>query len=108
MNLRFPHPGAGGHEMASPGAYDSPEITGARSVPEERLSVPDRACCCTARPVAKIVMPPVSGRPHPVDLWLCGHHWRASRQVLRAAGATVYQVAAPTGEPLPQWETAAA
>ena len=30
------------------------------------------------------------GRPHPVDLLLCGHHYRASLAALHAAGAAVY------------------
>ncbi len=34
-------------------------------------------------------MPPVPGRPHPVDLWLCGHHYRCSAAALEAAGAMV-------------------
>jgi len=34
-------------------------------------------------------MPPTRGRKHPVDLLLCGHHYRASRKALAAAGATV-------------------
>jgi hypothetical protein len=46
--------------------------------------VPTRACCCLARPMVKVVMPPASGRPHLVDLWLCGHHYHASRQALAA------------------------
>jgi len=33
-------------------------------------------------------MPPAAHRAHPVDLWLCGHHYRASVQALLAAGAT--------------------
>ena len=35
-------------------------------------------------------MPPTDARPHPVDLLLCGHHYRACKAVLTAAGATVY------------------
>ena len=35
-------------------------------------------------------MPPTGVRPHPVDLLLCGHHYRAGQAALRAAGATVY------------------
>ena len=35
-------------------------------------------------------MPPTASRPHPVDLLLCGHHFRVSQAALRAAGATVY------------------
>ena len=56
--------------------------------------VPTRACCCLARPMVKVVMPPASGRPHLVDLWLCGHHYHASRQALAAEGAQVCDLAA--------------
>ncbi len=35
---------------------------------------------------------PASGARRAVDLWLCGHHWRASRAAVCAAGATVYRV----------------
>jgi len=49
-----------------------------------------RACCCQARPVVTVVMPPTASRPHPVDLLLCGHHFRVSRAALYAAGAAVY------------------
>jgi len=49
----------------------------------------DRACCCPAQPVVRVIMPPVPGRPHSVDLLLCGHHYRVSRQALAAAGARV-------------------
>ena len=38
-------------------------------------------------------MPPAPGRLHPVDLLLCGHHYRAGRAALRAAGATAYDEA---------------
>lgn len=38
-------------------------------------------------------MLPAPGRPHPVDLLLCGHHYQAGRAALRAAGATVYDQA---------------
>ena len=58
-----------------------------RAVP---LDVAARACCCPARPVVTVVMPPTASRPHPVDLLLCGHHFRASQAALRAAGAAVY------------------
>jgi hypothetical protein len=55
-----------------------------------RLTPADRACCCPARPVVTVVIPAGRGRPHPVDLLLCGHHYRASLAALRAAGAGVY------------------
>ena len=62
--------------------------------PAEHLSlidptVPSRACCCLARPAVKVITPPTKDRPHPVDLWLCGHHYRASMAALELAGATV-------------------
>jgi hypothetical protein len=54
------------------------------------LDVAARACCCPARPVVTVVMPPTASRPHSVDLLLCGHHFRASQAALRAAGVAVY------------------
>lgn len=54
------------------------------------LDVAARACCCPARPVVTVVMLPTTSRPHPVDLLLCGHHFRVSQASLRAAGADVY------------------
>ena len=49
----------------------------------------DRACCCPARPVVRVLIPPASARPHSVDLLLCGHHYRASCAALAAAGAVI-------------------
>ena len=49
----------------------------------------DRACCCLAKPAVVVVLPPGTGRGHETDLLLCGHHYRASRDALEAAGATV-------------------
>jgi len=83
MKPRFPYAGAG------------------ESAPESGVTVrrepglltsagrEDRACCCPARPVVRAVMPPAPGRPHSVDLLLCGHHYRVSRQALAAAGARI-------------------
>ena len=48
-----------------------------------------RSCCCSARPMIVALIPASPGRPHQTDLLLCGHHYRASRQALAAAGATV-------------------
>jgi len=59
-------------------------------LPSLRRVVADRACCCPARPVVTVIMPPVPGRPHPVDLLLCGHHFRVSQAALTTAGAAVY------------------
>ena len=49
----------------------------------------DRACCCPARPVVRVLIPPASARPHSVDLLLCGHHYRAYCAALAAAGAVI-------------------
>ncbi len=54
------------------------------------LGVSERACCCPARPQVRVVMPVSPYRPEPVDLLLCGHHYRAGQAALRAAGAAVY------------------
>ena len=52
-------------------------------------SVPTRSCCCPARPAVKVTMPPTATGAHSVDLWLCGHHYRASVPALLAARASV-------------------
>ncbi len=54
------------------------------------LEAAARACCCPARPVVTVVMPPTASRPHPVDLLLCGHHFRVGQAALQAVGAAVY------------------
>jgi hypothetical protein len=57
---------------------------------ERAIGVTERACCCPARPVVRVVMAASATRPKPVDLLLCGHHYRAGQAALRAAGAAVY------------------
>jgi hypothetical protein len=57
---------------------------------DRRLTPGDRACCCPARPVVTAVIPVGRGHPHPVDLLLCGHHYRASLGALLVVGADVY------------------
>jgi len=45
-------------------------------------------------------MPAAAGRGHEIDLLLCGHHFRASRNALQVAGASVYDRAGtPVVEP---------
>jgi hypothetical protein len=39
--------------------------------------------------VVRVIMPPIPRRPHPVDLLLCGHHYRVSRRALAAAKARI-------------------
>ena len=49
----------------------------------------DRACCCPARPIVRVLMPATPSRPYRVDLLLCGHHYRLSQWTLAAAEAVV-------------------
>jgi len=57
----------------------------------------DRACCCPAQPVVRVIMPPTAQRRHAVDLLLCGHHYRVSRQALAAAGARIEDLPGKAG-----------
>ncbi len=50
----------------------------------------DVACCCPSRPAVRVVMPVADDRPHTAELLLCGHHYRASREALVQARASVY------------------
>ena len=54
----------------------------------------DRACCCVATAVVRVVMPPAPGRPHETELLLCGHHYRGARRALAAASARVEDLVA--------------
>jgi hypothetical protein len=56
------------------------------------------ACCCPARAMVAAVMPPTAARPNETELLLCGHHYRASRTALAAAGAVVRALPDPSGE----------
>ena len=49
----------------------------------------DRACCCPARPMVRVLMPATPSRPYRVDLLLCGHHYRLSQWILAADEAVV-------------------
>jgi hypothetical protein len=83
MKPRFPHRTAGDESLPGSGSLQADE--GMQQLPPRT----QRACCCPAWPVVQVMMPPTDRRPHPVDLWLCGHHYRVSRDALTAAGATV-------------------
>jgi hypothetical protein len=48
--------------------------------------------------MVQVVMPPTPARPHQTDLMLCGHHYRASRAALAAAGAVVRALPDTSGE----------
>jgi len=65
----------------------------AETPPDDRIDRPGsralgmRACCCPARPVVRVLIPPTSARPRSVALLLCGHHYRMSCAALAAVGA---------------------
>ena len=83
MEPRFPRTDA---DTSAPGSGRPPQddmLPGLPAWPE------DRACCCPAQPVVRAIMPPAPQRQHSVDLLLCGHHYRVSRQALTAAGARI-------------------
>lgn len=82
MNARFQHPSAG---YGTP----APESVPAGAASAGRDGMPGRACCCAARAAVRVTMPPSPARPHPTDLFLCGHHYLLSRRALARAGARV-------------------
>ncbi len=84
MKPGFLHTGADGSAPES-GSTPSPDPF----LPDSPAYREDRACCCPAQPVVRVIMPPAAGRPHSVDLLLCGHHYRVSRKTLAKAGASV-------------------
>jgi len=49
-------------------------------------------------------MPASAARPLPVEMWLCGHHYRVSQAALAEAGAAVQTVVHDSGD----WLTTAA
>jgi hypothetical protein len=73
----------------------SPTGRAAGTPPDDRAAqsrphaLGDRACCCPARPVVRVLIPPSPARPHSVDLLLCGHHYQASCAALAAVGAVI-------------------
>ena len=85
MNARFRHRPAG-----QDGAAGQPASGG--FAPGSPAILAGRSCCCPARPVVRVIMPPAQTRPRTTDLLLCGHHYRVSRGSLAAAHAAVRQI----------------
>jgi hypothetical protein len=83
-------------QVPAPGTPPAVRLVNWRAVRRAR-----QACCCSAPPVAVAVMPPVPGRGHQTEVLLCGHHYRASRQSLANAGASVVDM---TGMPIAGYE----
>jgi hypothetical protein len=92
MSANFLHPSFTGRDTSRAEASSGPaepRWRGPKSIDWRTAQRSERACCCPAKPVVIAIMPPKRGRKHPVDLLLCGHHYRASRKSLASAGATV-------------------
>lgn len=39
--------------------------------------------------MVRVILPASAARPHPVDLLLCGHHYRESQPTITAAHGTI-------------------
>ena len=85
MNARF-RPSPAGQVEGAAGLSDATARPGPSASPF------GQACCCVARAVVRVVMPPMAARPHETELLLCGHHYRVSRAALAAAHAAVSQL----------------
>ena len=94
MNARF-RPSSAGQVESGAGLFD------ATAAPGPTASSSGQACCCVARAVVRVVMPPSAGRPRETEVLLCGHHYRVSRAALAAAHAAVSQL--PESDDLDAW-----
>ena len=81
-----PRPPDTGTDTSAPGFGSPPQDD---VLPGSSACREDRACCCSAQPVVRVIMPPTPKRPRSVDLLLCGHHYRVSRQALAAVLARI-------------------
>jgi hypothetical protein len=81
MNAKFPPPSVAKDAQSAYLPLD--DAIPAREAPA------DLACCCPAKAIVRVTMPPTQARPHETDLLLCGHHYRTSRAPLAAARAVV-------------------
>jgi hypothetical protein len=92
MSAKFLYPSGTDPKTARPEVLHSeggPQPPGAHAIDWHSARLAARACCCSAKPAVIAVMPASASRPHPTDLLLCAHHYRASRHALDLAGARV-------------------
>jgi hypothetical protein len=85
MNAKF-RPSSAGQVEGEAGLF------GATAPPGLTVGLSGQACCCVARAVVRVVMPPSAGRPHETELLLCGHHYRVTRAALAVAHASVSEL----------------
>jgi CBS domain-containing protein len=50
------------------------------------------ACCCPAQPLDQVIFPTTTSHDQPVEVLLCGHHYRLSRATLLRVGSPIYDV----------------
>jgi hypothetical protein len=87
MNARNLHPSARKNNATTQRAPDSVSHPAAQDV-----GLAEHTCCCPAKAVVRVTMPPAPGRPHETDLLLCGHHYRVSRHALASDRAAVREL----------------
>ena len=92
MDARFSPPSAD-RVQGTAGLFDAAAQRGPAARPS------GEACCCVARAVVRVVMPPTAARPHETELLLCGHHYRVSHVTLAAAHATVSELPGSADDP---------
>ena len=86
--------------QSSPGRVEgTAELADAAAPNGPAAGLTDQACCCVARAVVRVVMPPTAARPYETELLLCGHHYRLSRAALSAAHASVHELAGNLADP---------
>jgi len=90
MNTSSLHPSAWNDD---PSAQQSPgSVAGVPANMADLADLADRACCCPAQAMVRVILPPTAARPHETELLLCGHHYRVARQALTAAHAAVCEL----------------
>jgi hypothetical protein len=87
MDARYLHPSARKDNAAAQRALGDTAY-----LPAEVVGLADRTCCCPAKAVVWITMPPTPARPRGTDLLLCGHHYRVSHHALATASATAREL----------------
>ena len=87
------------YRQSSPGRVEGADGPVDPTAPHGPTRLTDQACCCVARAVVRVVMPPTADRPHETELLLCCHHYRVSRAALSAAHASVHELAENFDDP---------
>ena len=93
MNARFSHPSGRNNDNVASLPLDD-------AIPARNATADlgDRACCCPAKALVRVLMPTSAARPHETELLLCGHHYLASRQALAVARARVRELPGTPGD----------